>query len=388
MRKDYKLPSTKTLRNLTSKVSKIQDEKFVTGIFSSIEERQRSCIILVDEVYVKPSLQYHGGHVFGKAENNPDALANTLLSIMVKCMNGGIKFLIKMIPVSKLTSTFLHEQVCAILDILINYLSFGKVIVIIADNNRTNQTFLKLFQTVESKPWKTTDGLFLLFDYVHLIKSIRNNWITEKVKELEFDIQNERFVACSNDLIKLYRLERDELTKLSSSNEVSVFPKPIERQKVSTCLKVFCEKKIAALKSHPELNPNEVNGTVKFIEVILSFWKIVSNKDIKGDERHRDPLKNPISSSDDGNMKILMEIAAMAEKMRGKQGSRIKSLTRDNSSALEHTCNGLIELSENLLLRGQQYVLLGEFTTDYLEATFGELRQGSGGTYFITEQKH
>ena len=97
-------------------------------------------------------------------------------------------------------------------------------------------------------------------------------------------------------------------------NEVSVFPKPIERQKVSTCLKVFCEKTIAALKSHPELNPNEVNGTVKFIEVILSFWKIVSNKDIKDDERHRDPLKKPISSSDDGNLKILLEIAAMAKK--------------------------------------------------------------------------
>ena len=192
LRKDYKLPSTKTLRNLTSKVSKIQNEKFVTGIFSSIEERQRSCIILVDEVYVKPSLQYHGGHVFGKAENNPDALANTLLSIMVKLMKSGPKFLIKMIPVSKLTPTFLHKQVCAILGIINS--SFGKVIVIIADNYRTNQAFFKLFQTVESKPWKTTDGLFLLFDYVHLIKSIRNNWITEKMKELEFDIQNERFV--------------------------------------------------------------------------------------------------------------------------------------------------------------------------------------------------
>ena len=52
----------------------------------------------------------------------------------------------------------------------------------------------------------------------------------------------------------------------------------------------------------------------------------------------------------------------------------------DTSLALEHTCNGLMELSESLLLSGQQYVLLGEFTTDYLEATFGELRQGSGGT--------
>ena len=78
----------------------------------------------------------------------------------------------------------------------------------------------------------------------------------------------------------------------------------------------------------------------------------------------------------------------MTEKIRGKRGSRIKSLTRDTSLALEHTCNGLKEslLSESLLLSGQQYVLLGEFTTDYLEATFGELRQGSGGTYFITVQ--
>ena len=59
------------------------------------------------------------------------------------------------------------------------------------------------------------------------------------MKELEFDVQNERFVASWNDLIKLYRMERDELTKLSSLNEVSGFPKPIEWQKVSTCLKVF-----------------------------------------------------------------------------------------------------------------------------------------------------
>ena len=131
------------------------------------------------------------------------------------------------------------------------------------------------------------------------------------MKELEFDIQNERFVTSWNDLIKLYRLERDELTKLSSLNEVPVFPKPIERQKVSTCLKIFCEKTIAALTSHPELNPNEVNGTVKFIEVILSFGKIVSNKNIKGDERHRDPLKKQISSSEDGNFKILLGIAEL-----------------------------------------------------------------------------
>ena len=30
--------------------------------------------------------------------------------------------------------------------------------------------------------------------------------------------------------------------------------------------------------------------------------------------------------------------------------------------------------------------MLGIFTTEYLEKEFGKLRQGSGGTYFITVQ--
>ena len=76
----------------------------------------------------------------------------------------------------------------------------------------------------------------------------------------------------------------------------------------------------------------------------------------------------------------------MAKKMYGKQGKRVKSLTRDTSLALYQTCEGLIELSKELLKSGHTYVLLGEFTTDYLETSFGSIRQGSGGTYFITVQ--
>ena len=76
----------------------------------------------------------------------------------------------------------------------------------------------------------------------------------------------------------------------------------------------------------------------------------------------------------------------MAQKMQGQQGKREKSLTRDTSISLQHTCHGLRELAEHLLKSGQKYVLQGEFTTDYLETKFGELRQGSGGCYFITVQ--
>ena len=121
-------------------------------------------------MYVKPSLQYNGGHIFGKAANNSDALANTVLAIMIKCLNRRPRFLVKMIPVSKLNATFLYDQLCQILAIIKS--SSGTVMAVITDNNRTNQAFFKLFNTPKSKPWKTSDGLFLLYDYVHLLKSV------------------------------------------------------------------------------------------------------------------------------------------------------------------------------------------------------------------------
>ena len=72
--------------------------------------------------------------------------------------------------------------------------------------------------------------------------------------------------------------------------------------------------------------------------------------------------------------------------MCGKQRRRSKTLTRDTSLALEHTCNGLVKLSEFLLGLGHRYVLPGQFSMDDLEEKFGELRQGSVGKYFITVQ--
>ena len=79
-------------------------------------------------------------------------------------------------------------------------------------------------------------------------------------------------------------------------------------------------------------------------------------------------------------------MSQMTEMMQGRQGCRIKSFTRDTSLGIQQTCTGLIELSKCLLDDGQEYVLLGGFTTDYLETMFGEFRQVSGAAYFINDQ--
>ena len=45
--------------------------------------------------------------------------------------------------------------------------------------------------------------MFLLFDFVHIMKNIRNNWITAKTQEIAFSVDGMRKVAKWND-IKIY----------------------------------------------------------------------------------------------------------------------------------------------------------------------------------------
>ena len=105
MRRDYELPSIDTLTRLTSKVKNLGDDLFLKNVFSNIvNDKQKSCYILIDEVYVKPMLQYHGGSIYGEACNNFGVLAKTVLGFMVVSLFGGPKFLYRMLPVQGLTT--------------------------------------------------------------------------------------------------------------------------------------------------------------------------------------------------------------------------------------------------------------------------------------------
>ena len=71
---------------------------------------------MLDEVYVKSTLQYHGGTIFGKTANKPELLANAVLSFMIVCLFGGPKLLYKMLPVEELDAAFLYQQTKLILE--------------------------------------------------------------------------------------------------------------------------------------------------------------------------------------------------------------------------------------------------------------------------------
>ena len=381
-RQDFELPSISTLTRMTSSAKRYDDITYYSRLFSNLANQQKTCILLLDEIYVKSMLQYHGGEVFGQAINNSSKLANTVLSYMVVCMFGGPKFLCKMLPVKEMGADFLFEQTNLLLENLKE--AGANVVAIICDGNRVNQSFFKKFDTIN--PWRTKDNLFLLFDFVHLIKNIRNNWITEATQELEFHLNDQKHTARWSDVKKLYYYESKELVKMSRLTFEAVCPTPIERQKVETCLRVFCDETISALKLHPEFE--NATGIICFLTCVLDFWKIVNVHSKFTAQQTRDNLRKVITSPYDVSIQKLKSFNFMIQNMRCAGGKRIKSLTKDTLSCLSQTCNGLVELSEYLLQEESfEYVMLGTFSTDPLEKEFSKLRQGSGGTYFITVQQ-
>ena len=75
LRNDFELPSIATLTRMTSKVAYFDGNTFLRTVFSKLNTRQKTCMQLIDEVYVKPMLTYHGGQLFGQAVNDESTLA-------------------------------------------------------------------------------------------------------------------------------------------------------------------------------------------------------------------------------------------------------------------------------------------------------------------------
>ena len=96
---------------------------------------------------------------------------------------------------------------------------------------------------------------------------------------------------------------------------VAANPKPTERQKVDTCLKVFCDETVDALKFHPGMQDENVDGTVTLITKIIEFWQIINVKSSFAGLRLNDSLRDAMLSSTDLRLEDLMEMAGLAVSM-------------------------------------------------------------------------
>ena len=169
-------------------------------------------------------------------------------------------------------------------------------------------------ETSVPHPSDNTRKLFVTFDFVHILKSIRNNWMNQKDFRKTFHFPNfqnikldycvypvQVYSASFSDVRLLYASEKESLAKLAPNLTIKAcFPSAIERQNVKLVLKVFNELTLAALKLQNQLSNQEYrNNTHDFVEILLQLWKLFNiNSPLKG-KRMNDNMSRPLTYQDE-----------------------------------------------------------------------------------------
>ena len=373
------LPKQQLIRELMSR--SVQNSNLQTAL-NELKPEQRLVNILFDEVKLKSVLRFTAGHVVGHADNQPEKLATSALAFELVCHYGGPRFTVRVIPVEHLNAQQLREYLLEVITTVKH--SGGRPVSVICDNCPLNQRVYKDLggPGVVQVPNDTLQ-IYLVYDYVHIFKNIRNNWITEPQQELSFRLDGKDYKACWKDICRLYETDSRTPLRMTKLTHTAVFPKVLQRQSVQLVCKVFDDKAVAAfeaVKETLEFQP----GTVKFVTMITSWFQMMNVKDRYSHIKLRDDRREPWKLDCD-NFKKLESMCNVVSACRWEgTGKRCRKLTKFTADAFVVATKFNIAAATELLTDHHfSYVLPAVFSQDPLEKFFGQARQRFGGNFYI-----
>ena len=255
-----------------------------------------------------------------------------------------------LVPVQKMTT---HDLTVMTQEVIQNVTRAGyRIVSVISDNNVVNRKlFMELSGTDRLVPYiqnpiNVEERIYILFDTIHLLKCIRNNWINDVEKSFTFpDFSGNTVIlnAVFSDLTNIYHMEKESIMKDGYKlTWKSLFSNNIDRQNVKLALKVFDRTTIAALEV---LGPHTSKlqhweGTAQFISIVLKFWNIVNVKNTtKGLHKLLEDA-TVISSIKDDRLNWLDRFSSWL-KLWNTKIEKQGHLSKETSTALIHTVDTL-----------------------------------------------
>jgi hypothetical protein len=384
------LPSISTLKKLTRRLNKsgaLDNSQYLKMRVKKLNQFQRTVLLIIDEIYVAKRVEYSGGEIKGLSADG--SVASTLLCFMVKSLVDKYKDIVAIYPMHQLTANKQLECYLEVMDLL-HSVSLN-VVAISVDNATTNRKFFvhslcdgQLRTSVINQ--KTGQPIFLVFDPVHDLKNVYNNFQARKVFECPSMDQNlpDGCRADFKDIVDLHSLEAPmALRKAHKLSPAVLDPKSIEKTSVKLAVSVFCESTRDALNFYAANEGKSAwRGTADLISLILKLWNVMNVKTTTKGKRKRDYTMDPVRSSLDWKLQFLREFADFLQRW---ETTKKPGLSRETFLALRHTCLALADCSSYLMDRlGFNVVLLGHLQSDAIESRFGWLRQLSGANYYIS----
>lgn len=385
------LPSISLLQKLTK--GGIDPIKSLKRLLQE-EKVDPHCILIIDEMYLQKSAQYHSGKFVGK--NDDGELYNGIVVFMIVGIRKTIPYVIKSLPEIKVTGKWLSEQIYESIDTLLEAGFYVRAV--ITDNHPSNvSAFADLKKSYS--PNKSTDDryinhssheslkIYLFYDSVHILKNIRNNLLNSKrfIFPYFFYDGNFQFKIESGEInwALLHSVhDKDKslesnLRKASKLTYETLHPGN-KKQNVQLALNLFSEETIAALKSY---YPNREDAA-GFLQVIHNWW-VMSNSKQRFNSHNK--MGNAMVAGD-GKTDFFRKLASWLDDWQKSQisCSQKYTLTKQTCSALITTLNAMADLCDELLGEGFSYILTARFQSDPLERRFSAYRQMSGGRFLVS----
>ena len=310
---------------------------------------------------------------------------------MIKSLASKQKDVVCIIPKKSLTASELEAD---FLSVLTSISTIFDVKAVSVDNSAVNRSFYTRLCDGNLRPkirhpCNPEENLWLLFDYVHNMKNIYNNWLSRRrftFPTISFNVHERmepipHIQADFSHIEQLFAKEESKPLKIAHKiTKTSLAPSNIQKTCTKHALSVFNESTVAALRFYARPHWNE---TADFIDFVVKLWKILNVRTTHKGVHHRDDYEYPVRHGDDWKLQVLSDAAKFFDSWHNQQ-SNLK-LAHQTSMACQQTFKGIVGLTQHLLEeKGFQYVLLGFFNSDPLEGRFGWWRQLSGANFYIS----
>ena len=187
LQKMFCVPSKRTLRRISSNLS----VHSMSDIFKAESRPEVLFNLMLDEIHIKPKVSYQGGKITGTADNHSEVAAIRIQAFMVSSVLSKNKYVVSLIPVSKMTAEYLTELIKTV---IVNRTKAEFIVFsVLSDNNVVNRkAFISLSGLLTLQPFfynpVNNAKVYVLFYKVHvlMLKCIRNNWLNAKSPDKTF----------------------------------------------------------------------------------------------------------------------------------------------------------------------------------------------------------
>lgn len=311
------LPSIRTLQKVTRRVDASQgldNSEYLKLRLSKLNEFERNVILIIDEIYVSKRVECTSGKIIGLTPDG--STASTLVCFMIKSLCSKYKDIVGMYPVSCLTAAL---QFAYFEDVLKLVVDCGfNVVAVSVDNAAVNRKFYTQFLCkgelkVFVKNPHTGQPLFLIFDPVHNLKNIYNNFQSRKLFECPAlpDTLPNGCTARFGDIVELYNHESGmSLRKAFNLSSTVISPKSIEKVSVKLACSLFSPSTRDAMAFYAaDADKTHWAETADFLTMIIKLWDILNVKTKTKGFRKRNQAMDPVRSSLDWKLMFLRRFA-------------------------------------------------------------------------------